>query len=86
MPNSIFSSQIALNKAKSLQFSLALKMPNWQLLLQHKGASAQQFPTKKARPNNFLCLRLLVCVVHKLQHYKRMAYVLSKLLFNSNCF
>jgi len=39
---------------------------------------------KQLRPNNFLCLCLLVCVVRKLLHYKRMAYVLSKSPFNSN--
>jgi len=46
MPNSIFSSQIALNRTENLQFSI--KMPTWQPLVQYKGAGALQFPTKKA--------------------------------------
>ena len=46
MPNSDFSSQIALNKAESLQFGI-IKMPIWQHLVQNKGPGAQQFPTKK---------------------------------------
>jgi len=57
-------------------------MPTWQPLVWYnvmvlvRSSFKQKISNKKTK-NNFLCLRLLVCVVRKLQHYKRMAYVLS---------
>jgi len=78
MSKSNFSSQIAWNKAESLRFGIKNAHVATPSLVQRYGAGAQQFQTKNfQQKNNFLCLRLLVCVVRKLQHYKRMAYVLS---------
>jgi len=75
MPNSIFSSQIALNRTESLQFSIKYGNPSYNIRMLVRSNFQRK---KQLRPNNLLFLCLLVCVVRKLLHYKRMTYVLSK--------